>query len=71
VAARETLVTIMLDEAFRDYVTLKRRSKDGKAVKTRTQTDMMASCDTVLKGWKQRALISLTRPMIEQRYREE
>ena len=70
-SSRETLVTITLEEAFRDYVTLKRRSKDGKALKTRTQTDMMASCDTVLKGWKQRALISLTRPMIEQRYREE
>ncbi len=50
---------------------LKRRSKDGKALKARTQADMIRCCRTVLRGWAPRSLISLTRGMIEQRYQEE
>lgn len=69
--ARAELEAITLEQAFRDYVLLKRRSKDGKALKARTQGDMIRCCSTVLRGWAPRPLISLTRGMIEQRYQEE
>ena len=68
--ARGLLVTITLEEAFGDYTTLKRRSKDGKALKARTQADIMGSCDGIFKAWKGRPLVSLTRPMVESRYQE-
>jgi len=69
--ARAELEALTLEQAFRDYILLKRRSKDGKELKPRTQADMISCLDTVLKGWAQSSLMSVTRAMVEQRYQEE
>jgi integrase len=57
-----------LKEAFDDYVRLKRRSKDGKALKPRTVADMLASLDTAFSDWQSKPLPAITREMVERRY---
>lgn len=67
---REKLCAVTLEQAFKDYVELRRRSKDGKALKERTKADMLAALDEAFSDWKRKPLVSILRPMVEKRYKE-
>jgi integrase len=66
---REKLATTTLEEAFTDYMELKRRSKDGKSLKERTKKDMREALDRDFDDWKRKPLQTISRPMVEQRYK--
>ena len=68
--ARNKLATIALDEALQEYVEFKRRSQTGWPLKQRTQSDMLGILRRELSAWITRPFASITRPMVEQRYRK-
>lgn len=59
-----------LEEAFKDYMELKRRAKDGLPLKQSTKDDMTRVLEESLDDWKSKYLPSITRPMVEQRYKK-
>lgn len=68
--ARGKLATLTVEEAFQAYVEFKRRNRNGRPLKQRTRADMLATLRRELGAWRGRPLASITRPMVEQRYRK-
>lgn len=67
---RERLSKVTLEEAFTTYMDLKRRSKDGLPLKQRTKDDMTEVLNSSLEDWKRKPLASITRPMVERKYKQ-
>ena len=68
--ARRKLTSITLGECFDEYVRLRRRRKDGKALKDRTKHDMLRALDEAFHDWKRRSITAISREMVKRRYAE-
>jgi hypothetical protein len=55
--ARVKQASITAEEAFREYVDFKRRSRNGRPLKERTRADMLATLSRELGEWKNRRLV--------------
>jgi hypothetical protein len=64
------MLAVTVEQAFQAYVRNKRRFKDGLPLSARTQRDALGVLNRHIEDWKRRSLSSITRPMVQRRYRE-
>jgi integrase len=64
------LLRINVEHAFYAYIRGKRRFKDGLPLTERTQRDVLSVLRRYFGDWRDRSLSSITRPMVQSRYRE-
>lgn len=68
--SRAKVAGVTLEAAFTEYTQTRRRKKDGKALKPRTKSDMIAVLDESFAEWKKRPIASITRDMVRTRYQQ-